>query len=409
MHQTRPLPQNVSLIAKGLCGLYLLLLAGLALAQTPDSSADAQQNTAARAVSLLSFVAVDYPDAVQDGAISDRGLYRQTRDNAEFASGLVEQLPDRPGRTQLLGALASLNSAIAGKSSAQSVRRQANAAADRLAALYQLPRSPAESLPAASEARALYQDRCQHCHGIDGAADQPERVLNDPVRMANLSLYDFYNVLEPTRNDAHDEAVDSDLSSRQRWALAVKVASFSAPALAPAPKLAKRYPALVGLPGIAVLRPATLPDEARESLMWWRAHPVETRALQHPLARAAGLVYLAQTTYRSGDTASAYHQIMLALRTGYLPARGQLAARNPALATQLDQQWQELRTAILERAPSTEVIEQFQRLLANVVKGRELLQPTGGSAIYGWAALMFVAAVGVGALLWFGLRRRRKT
>ncbi|MCQ3829893.1 hypothetical protein HXX02_10595 [Microbulbifer elongatus] len=407
MLQTRPLPPCSPQIASWLCSLYLLLWAGLNAAQTSDSADREQQDIAARAVSLLSFVAVDYPEAVQEGAVADRSLYRQTRDNAEFASGLVEQLPDRPGRTQLLGSLQSLNSAIADKASAEAVRRQANAAADRLAALYQLPRSPAESLPPASEARALYQDRCQHCHGIDGAADQPERALNDPVRMANLSLYDFYNVLEPTRNDAHDQAVDGDLSSRQRWALAVKVASFSAPQLAPAPKLAKRYPALVGLPGIAVLRPATLPQEARESLMWWRAHPVETRALQHPLARAAGLLYLAQSTYRSGDAASAYHQIMLALRTGYQPARAQLAARNPALATQLDQQWQGLRDAILQRAPSNEVIEKFQRLLGNVVKARELLQPTGGGAIYGWAALLFLAALAVGALLWFGLRRRR--
>ena len=389
------------------CFLLLLLSLGATLAVAQAPAEPEAQNTAARAVSLLSFVAVDYPEAVDAGEIKDSGLYRQTRDNAEFATGLAEQLPDRPGRAQVLSTLQTLNSAIATRAAPDQVRRQANSAADRLAALYQLPRSPAEPLPPASEARALYQDRCQHCHGVDGHAPQPERALNDPARMANLSLYDFYNVLEPTRNDAHDEAVDGDLSSRQRWALAVKVAGFSAPQLAPSATLAKQYPALVGLPGIAVLRPAELPDEASRSLMWWRAHPVETRALQHPLAHAAGLLYLAQTTYRGGDPASAYHQLMLALRTGYLQARPQLAERNPALATQLDQQWQELRTAILERAPSNEVIEKFQRLQANVVRGRELLQPTAGPAIYGWAALLFVVALGLGALLWFGLRRRR--
>ena len=405
MRQSRPPSRFILLLVQSLC---CILAALPAWGQAPAGVEREQQDTAARAVSLLSFVAVDYPDAVEAGVVRDGGLYRQTRDNAGFAASLVETLPDRPGRTQLLGALQTLNSDIDAKAASELVRRQANSAADRLAALYQLPRSPAEPLPPASEARALYQDRCQHCHGKDGDAPQPERALNDPARMANLSLYDFYNVLEPTRNDAHDEAVDGDLSSRQRWALAVKVASFSAPQVAPSAKLAHQYPALVGLPGIAVLRPATLPDKARESLMWWRAHPVETRSLQHPFTHAAGLLYLAQTTYRSGDPASAYHQLMLALRTGYLQARPQLAARNPALATQLDQQWQDLRTAILERAPSNEVIEKFQRLQANVVKGRELLQPAGGRAIYGWAALLFIAALAVGALLWFALRRRRK-
>nr|WP_138976364.1 hypothetical protein [Microbulbifer agarilyticus] len=364
---------------------------------------------AARAVSLLSFVAVDYPDAVNGGNVLDRGLYRQTRENAELATDLVAGLPDRPGRTQLLNTLQTLQAAISDKDTAELVRRRANTAADRLAALYQLPRSPAEPLPAASEANALYRDRCQHCHGENGLAGQPERALNDPARMVNLSLYDFYNVLEPTRNDAHDEAVDGDLSSRQRWALAVKVASFSAPQVAPSRKLAEQYPALVGLPGMAVLRPSELPEPARASLMWWRAHPEQTRALQHPLARAAGLIYLAQIAYRGGDPAGAYHKLMLALRSGYLPARAELAERDPALAIQLEQQWQALREAILARAPANEVIEQFQRLLASVVQGRELLQPTSGSVIYVWAGLLFVAALTLGLMLWFGLRRRRKT
>ncbi|AQQ66266.1 hypothetical protein Mag101_00325 [Microbulbifer agarilyticus] len=407
----RNLPSPVMIfLLISLCGGWLK-----AVAQIPEEQAIEQQlpeqqtpvDVAARAVSLLSFVAVDYPEAVSEGSVQDRGLFRQTRENAELASQLVAGLPDRPGRAQLLNTLESLQASISGKEAADLVRRRANTAADRLAALYQLPRSPAEPLPAASEANTLYRDRCQHCHGENGVAEQPERALNDPARMVNLSLYDFYNVLEPTRNDAHDEAVDGDLSSRQRWALAVKVASFSAPQVAPSRKLAEQYPALVGLPGMAVLRPSELPEPARASLMWWRAHPEQTRALQHPLARAAGLIYLAQIAYRGGDPAGAYHKLMLALRSGYLPAREELTERDPALATQLDQQWQALREAILARAPANEVIEQFQRLLASVVKGRELLQPTSSRVIYVWAGILFITALALGVLLWFGLRRRK--
>ncbi|MBN8429493.1 hypothetical protein JF535_01390 [Microbulbifer salipaludis] len=369
-----------------------------------------QQNrsTAARAVNLLSFVAVDYPEAVVGGAIRDRSLYRQLQGNVEVATSLLQALPDKPGRAQLLENLRALAQAVDKRAPVAEVRQRANTAADRFAALYQLPRSPAEPLPPAGEALALYQDRCQHCHGVRGDAPQAERKLNDPARMANLSLYDFYNVLEPTRNDAHDADVDGDLSHRERWALAVMVAGFAAPESAPALERAREYPALVGLPGAAILRPAELPSQARDALMWWRAHPQETAHLQHPLARAAGLLYLAQSAYRGGDTASAYHQVMLGLREGYAQARPQLVSRNPALAAQLDQQWQELRQSILDRAPSNEVIDKFQRLLGNVVRAREQMQPSSGSAVYAWAAVLFVAALGVGGLLWYRLRRRRR-
>ena len=404
MSSNAPRPFRFSVPA--LQRVWLLVCLSLPLISWAQPAVDQQnRDTAARAVNLLSFVAVDYPEAVAEGAVRDRGLYRQQQGNVQVASALLENLPDRPGRTQLQDNLRALADAIDKLAPAAEVRQRANAAADRFAALYQLPRSPAEPLPAASEARALYQDRCQHCHGERGDAPQAERKLDDPVRMANLSLYDFYNVLEPTRNDAHDSAVDGDLSSRERWALAVMVAGFAAPATAPAHRRSKEFPALVGLPGVAILRPAELPVEARDALMWWRAHPQETAHLQHPLARAAGLLYLAQTAYRGGDTASAYHQLMLGLREGYAEARPQLLQRNRALAAQLDQQWQELRQAILDRAPSNEVIDKFQRLQANVVRAREQLQPSRGRATYVLAALLFLLALCVGALLWYGLRR----
>ncbi|WP_299597967.1 hypothetical protein [uncultured Microbulbifer sp.] len=405
MYATTIMPRNRPRQLR-LLSLALWLVGTWACAQ--PAADQENRDTAARAVSLLSFIGVDYPEAVADGAIRDRSLYRQQQGNVRVATDLLERLPDKPGRTQLQDNLRALSDAIDNRAPAAVVRQRANGAADRFAALYQLPRSPAEPLPPASEARALYQDRCQHCHGERGDAHQAERNLNDPARMANLSLYDFYNVLEPTRNDAHDNAVDGDLSSRERWALAVMVAGFAAPENAPAHKRAQEYPALVGLPGMAVLRPAELPADARTALMWWRAHPRETAHLQHPLARAAGLLYLAQTAYRGGDTASAYHQLMLGLREGYAQARPQLVHKNPALAAQLDQQWQELRQSILDRAPSNEVIDKFQRLQANVVRAREQLQPSSGGAIYGWAALLFLVALGVGALLWYGLRRPRK-
>ncbi|WP_295802383.1 hypothetical protein [uncultured Microbulbifer sp.] len=370
---------------------------------------NAPRELAARSINLLSFIAVDYPEAVADGAVRDPQLYRQLRRYAERVGTLLQQLPERPGRSQLDANLAELSDAIEQLADPDRVRRRANGAADRIAALYQLPRSPLELLPEGDEAAAVYRERCSHCHGARGEqANTGGSDLDSRERMARFSLYDLYNTIDPARDDAHGQAIDGDLSSRQRWALAVLIAGFSAPPQAPPQALAEKYPALVALPGLAVTRPSELPQEAAAALIWWRAHPEYTRRLQHPLARAAGLIQLAQTSYRGGDSATAYHQLMLALREGFAPARLPLEERDAPLANQLDQQWRELREAILGEAPSNEVIEKFQRLQAAVLRAREALQPTPKQGLYGWSALLFAAALLLGGLLWWGLRRHSR-
>ena len=378
------------------------------------SQAESQQNTdelAARTINQLSYVAADYPQAVSSGALVDPQLFTQLQRHAQGAAALLMQLPDKPGRAQLARSLEELIAAIEKREDSERVRRRANAVADRLAALYQLPRSPAEVLPTAEEGRDLYRQRCSQCHGAAGEPVAGTAVAADfsnRRRMAGFSLYDIYNAIDPSRDDIHGQRIDGDLSSRQRWALAVLVAGFAAPPRMPPAGLAERYPALVVQPGVATVRPSALPLDARQALLWWRAYPQKARELQHPLTRAAGLLQQAQTAYRGGDIAAAYHQLMLAQREGYDPARAQLESRNAALATQLDQQWRNLRQKILEQGPENEIIEGFQALTATVIRARDQLQPPSHRWSYGWAALLFAAAAAVGWLLWVKLLRPRR-
>ncbi|MBB3062909.1 c-type cytochrome [Microbulbifer rhizosphaerae] len=369
----------------------------------------AQESLAAEASNLLSYIAVDYGEAVQEGEVRDPFLYRQQRRNLERALELVRQLPDKPGRAALENSMLELDAAVAAKQDAEQVRRRANAAADRLAALYQLQRSPADVLPAASAAAPLYARRCAACHGGRGEGGTGGPALRDPGRMANFSLYDLYNTLDPAADAVHGSDIDGDLTSRQRWALAVTVAHLAAAAYKPPPvELAQRYPALIGLPGMATARPVELPDDAAAALMWWRGNPQRVRALEHPLARAGGLLQLAETSYRAGDSAAAYHQLMLAFRQSYQPVHEQLAGRDAPLATQLAERWQSLRGAILGDAPSTEVIAAFQQLRAALAQAQARLEPPAESGrVTLWAWLLFAAAAALGLLLWLGLRRRR--
>ncbi|BBM01223.1 hypothetical protein [Microbulbifer sp. GL-2] len=364
---------------------------------------------AARASNLLSYLAVDYGDAVDNGKVLDTELYRLQLQHAVQARQLVLQLPDRPGRASLQKGLGELGEAIERKEGGETVRRRANELADRMAALYQMQRSPAHTLPEASLAMPLYRQRCSSCHGGQGEGGEDVPDLRDTSRMASFSLYDLYNTLNPTVNGVHGENVDGNLTVWQRWALAVTVAAFSVnDQLPPSADLAEHYPALVGLPGMAVTRPVELPADASSALMWWRAHPHLVRALEPPLARADGLLQLAQTDYRAGDRAGAYHKLMLAYREGYLPLRAQIAMRDQVLTTQLQARWQQLRSELLSGAPNAEVIASFQDLRAMLVSAQARLGPTvGGGYEYLWAALLFALALALGVALWWALRRRK--
>ncbi|WP_250460519.1 c-type cytochrome [Microbulbifer litoralis] len=400
------MPRFRTQIARLIVTLPCLLLW---LAADAWSQAEGGEPLAARASNLLSYIAVDYADSVQNGEISDQSLYDQQRRNLARALELVRQLPERPGRAALEGSVLELDSAIAEKRAAEDVRRRANAAADRVAQLYQLQRSPAEMLPGAAEARALYQKRCAACHGARGEGGNRGPALDDPARMGSFSLYDIYNTLDPTADAVHPPAVDRNLSSRQRWALAVAVAHLAVLGTEPPPaQLAQRYPALVGLPGLATARPVELPADAAGALLWWRGNPDRVRALEQPLSRADGLLQLAETVYRAGDSATAYHRVMLAYREGYLPRREALQQRDAPLAAKLAGDWQLLRGEILRGAPNAEVISAFQQLRAGLAQARARLEPAaGGDRFYLWATLLFAVAVGLGLMLWFALRRRR--
>ncbi|WP_444940314.1 hypothetical protein ACJJI3_16485 [Microbulbifer sp. ZKSA004] len=115
--------------------LLFTLLAGL-IAPVSAQDTSSSNTVAAQASNLLSYIAVDYDDAVENGQRLDTPLYELQKQQVEEVLRLVTQLPDRPGRQGLQKSLSDLRKAIENKDSGAEVRRRANAIADRLAALY---------------------------------------------------------------------------------------------------------------------------------------------------------------------------------------------------------------------------------------------------------------------------------
>ncbi|AWF79399.1 hypothetical protein BTJ40_00340 [Microbulbifer sp. A4B17] len=395
----------------GLKWILLLLLSIVSNAPVCAQDNPSSDTLAARASNLLSYIAVDYGDAVEGGQRLDTPLYELQKQQVEEVLHLVTQLPDRPGRKGLQNSLLALSKLIDDKASATEVRRRANAIADRLAVLYQLQRSPGYSLPSPGFMMPVYQQRCAGCHGGAGEGGTAGPDLNNPERMAGFSLYDLYNTLDPVTDSIHSADIDGDLTGLQRWALAVTVASFPvANQLPPSSDLASKYPGLLGLPGMATTKPSELEAPLQQALMWWRGNPHLVRTLVPPLVRAVGLLQLAETDYRGGDTTGAYSKLMLAYREGYRPLRQQLLIRDRELVEQLQIQWQQLRGDLIGGASSTEVIAGLQNLRENLNLAHSKLEPpVVRERRYVWAAVLFALAIGLGALLWWGLRRRKRT
>ncbi|WNZ56463.1 hypothetical protein QT397_03610 [Microbulbifer sp. MKSA007] len=101
---------------------------------------------------------------------------------------------------------------------------------------------------------------------------------------------------------------------------------------------------------------------------------------------------------------------MLAYRDGYRPLRQELLIRDRVLVEQLQVQWQQLRGGLIGGASSTEVIAAFQNLRADLNLAHSKLEPPAmGEERYLWTAALFALAIGLGALLWWGLRRQKRT
>ncbi len=75
---------------------------------------------------MLDYVAVDYPEFVKDGKIVDQGEYDEQLEFVTQARILLDQLPARPERAELLAAADRLVALVKGKAAGTEVAAAAN-------------------------------------------------------------------------------------------------------------------------------------------------------------------------------------------------------------------------------------------------------------------------------------------
>lgn len=388
----------------------LLLVPSLAKAVEP-----AQAQTIWR---LLDYIAVDYRNAVQAGAVVEPGEYAEMQDFAATIQREIAALPPKAPQSELAQEAAGLTAAIIAKADAPNVASLARKLASNLLRAYPVPLAPTAP-PDIPRGEALYANQCSGCHGAAGQGDGPLAAnlspppvnFTDAERARERSLFGLYQVitqgLDGTSMPSFAGLPDSD-----RWALAFAVGQFAFPVSQSevgkalwqsTPVVREKLP---NLEALVSLRPAELAagsDDATASALtaYLRRYPgavLPTRSQSLQLVR--GRLAEAVAAYHQGDRESAGRLAVAAYLDGFEPLEPVLAIKAPDLMRSIETAMTGLRGQIASGMDARQVEQAVAGIESNLALAETALDTNSSSAGSSFAgAFAILLREGVEALL----------
>lgn len=275
---------------------------------------------AAQTWQLLDYIAVDYANAVRDGAVVNAAEYAEMQEFAAAARSQLAQLPDRPSRARMVADAQALQARIEARADAAVVAGHASELADEVMLAYGLGAAQATA-PDLARAAALYAQQCAACHGRNGAGDGPAAAGLDPPpidftdaqRAAKRSPFALYQVITQGLSGT-SMAGYPQLSDADRWALAYHVGGLASPSNASG------------------------------------------------LALARSLLNDSLSAYRAGDNARARRLALAAYLDGVEPVEPMLASRNRPLLQSLESAMARFRQQIEGAVAVAELALQHERI-----------------------------------------------
>lgn len=378
----------------------LLRFVGFCLLIAATAPADAATASVQTTWRLLDYIAVDYPEAVQDGRIVNPGEYEEMREFSATVATRLRELPAHVARDELIAESGRLRDAIEARRPPAEIAALARGLGDRLIAAYPVPLAPAAAPDLALGARLFTRD-CAACHGPNGDAAVPMAATLDPppidftdrARARERSLFALYQVigqgLEGTAMTSF-----AHLPPDARWALAFQTGRYAYPdALAAEGRrlwgndagLRARIPDLETL---VRLTPAALADDIGEDratavMAYLRADPAAVTAPAAgtgQLGQARALLRQSVEAYQGGDRARARELALAAYLDGFEPVEALLGARDAALVGRIEQAMGALRAAIGRDAPASEVEARADAVRALFDEAEAAIAPENASA-----------------------------
>ncbi|HEX7046776.1 MAG TPA: cytochrome c/FTR1 family iron permease [Gammaproteobacteria bacterium] len=372
----------------------------------------------ARLAQLVDYVGVDYAVAVRDGEVISAFEYGEMQ---EFSKLIVEQTQELPAQTreQLLPLATQLQDAIDAKADPAEVANLAAAMTEIILQSPALQSAPATT-PDLAVAEKLYAQQCAACHGASGQGDGPAKTADmepaptdftDTERAHARSLYGLYNTIslgvEGTAMPSFEH-----LPKEQRWALAFYVGSL----YADDETLASGADAFTETPDAELPRMSTLTTAtpagvaeqqgaiAADIHAWLRRNPAALEDLQpDPLAVAMTGIRSSVDLYAAGEPEAAHDAAIDAYLEGFELAEAALSTTQSDLVLAVETAMTNLRLAIRNRLPESEVRAAADEALALLQQARD--SRTGESLSSGVAfvsALVIMLREGLEAILVLG-------
>jgi high-affinity iron transporter len=402
----------------GYMSMITLFIAAAASSQIVAASTNAPQTqyTAQKMLHILDYVAVDYGNVIQNGAVVNQSEYRE---QVEFTARLIEEannLPQSDEQISLRENAAQLHQAVQQRLSGEKVAALCNTMSLRLIEIYDVAVVP-RTAPAMDGAAGLYAENCSACHGAQGFGDGPNSAALQPApanfhdreRQQHRSVFSLYNTISLGVAGTAMPAFDN-LSNEQRWQLAFFVSNFFATDGERAKGEAfltetKTHPAINNLRQLTQTTPAQAATEFGEDavaeLAYLRANPADLQSqMIKPLNVARDNLNASVVAYQSGDVQSAYDHAVAAYLEGFELVETPLNAIAPELRQKIETSMLQYRKMIKNDASYNAVQQSSSELIALLSSAEEKLHAKDVSSTVNFlSAFLILLREGIEAIL----------
>lgn len=381
--------------------LAALLLIFASLHHPPAAASEQSVATTWR---LLDYIAVDYREAVRDGAIVNPLEYEEMVEFSETSAASISELPKTEGSAALTQGAAALRQSIQDKATPDQIAAQARMLAALLVQHYPIPLMPAAP-PRYERGKTLYAQLCASCHGATGAGDGPASAGLDPppidftdrTRADERSVFALYQVIDQGL-EGTSMASYATLPTEDRWALATYVGAIAYP-----PNEAERGRQLLERDADAraaldfdryvSATPAALARalgsaETTAIIAYLRRHPeAATPAnMRSSLAASRELLKQAMVAYRDGDAGQARNLALAAYLDGFEPVEPILAARDKPLMIRIEAAMARVRTGMGASASAENLQTEMEALDGLFAEAEGVLNQRETSSVASFAA-----------------------
>jgi high-affinity iron transporter len=369
-----------------LLGLASLLWnIGPATAQAPPEPAHIT-------VHMLDYIAVDYPEFVQDGVVLDQAEYDEQLEFSQQVRMMLDHLSVHPDKPNLLHLANELISGIQGKRPGLEVTTLAQQLRWSIIRAYDVEVAPKRP-PDLRIAAALYQAHCSACHGPEGHGDGPAAASLDPSpsdfhdrhRMDQRSVYSLYSTI--TLGVQGTGMVGFQwLSEDERWVLAFFVSTLAS-SEADLLRGAELWQSAIGriwFPDLASLVTqtandvrTTLGDDAVRIFTYLRQHPEAVMSSHEPpLMRSARLIRESLAAYRQGQLQAAQDLAVSAYLDGFELIEATLDTVDRRLRMTVEAEMLGYRALLKKREPVATIATATERIQALLSEAHQKLTVT---------------------------------